>query len=402
MLRRQKNMIMIVASVIMGVLIIGTATVTLLKDFNKTDEVVKKDIYELPNQTVYFVNDFIYDEGIDPKTIDKNIQVDYTRYILKDNLKQNLNINLVNKLTNLQKNKNEMYGLYENAIVILNDVNKIRKLTPEEDKILDFKIKGDNILKYVERTIEDNKQKTVALELYNMYDKTTKQIIDKGIKSFDMDEDGIYFIADDKNMKDKLIRIVWNSEYQKVDLGEVKTDNIVKIEDWIYFIDQAEENNQLCRIYKDGSKRETVTKEKFKIVEEKLEEKEETKKEEDKKEEDKKEEDKKEENKKDKKIKLKLETPKQFKKASSASGYIAGYLDTLYYINTIDGNKLYKIQLSTKEETPIINNSVKEFKLENGYIYYTLDNEEGVNVMSESGVFIKKILNQTPSQYVVL
>ena len=402
MLRRQKNMIMIVASVIMGVLIIGTATVTLLKDFNKTDEVVKKDIYELPNQTVYFVNDFIYDEGIDPKTIDKNIQVDYTRYILKDNLKQNLNINLVNKLTNLQKNKNEMYGLYENAIVILNDVNKIRKLTPEEDKILDFKIKGDNILKYVERTIEDNKQKTVALELYNMYDKTTKQIIDKGIKSFDMDEDGIYFIADDKNMKDKLIRIVWNSEYQKVDLGEVKTDNIVKIEDWIYFIDQAEENNQLCRIYKDGSKRETVTKEKFKIVEEKLEEKEETKKEEDKKEEDKKEENKKEENKKDKKIKLKLETPKQFKKASSASGYIAGYLDTLYYINTIDGNKLYKIQLSTKEETPIINNSVKEFKLENGYIYYTLDNEEGVNVMSESGVFIKKILNQTPSQYVVL
>lgn len=397
MLRRQKNMIMIVASVIMGVLIIGTATVTLLKDFNKTDEVVKKDIYELPNQTVYFVNDFIYDEGIDPKTIDKNIQVDYTRYILKDNLKQNLNINLVNKLTNLQKNKNEMYGLYENAIVILNDVNKIRKLTPEEDKILDFKIKGDNILKYVERTIEDNKQKTVALELYNMYDKTTKQIIDKEIKSFDMDEDGIYFIADDKNMKDKLIRIVWNSEYQKVDLGEVKTDNIVKIEDWIYFIDQAEENNQLCRIYKDGSKRETVTKEKFKIVEEKLEEKEENKKEENKKEEDKK-----EENKKDKKIKLKLETPKQFKKASSASGYLAGYLDTLYYINTIDGNKLYKIQLSTKEETPIINNSVKEFKLENGYIYYTLDNEEGVNVMSESGVFIKKILNQTPSQYVVL
>ena len=351
-----KKIIMIIITIIVVISVIAAAAIIIVKN-SEEEVVVQEDIYKLPDQALYYINDSIYKDGIDPSTINKNIKVDYTEFKVKQGNKKNLNIDIKNELTLLQKNKNVMYGLYEGAIVTINEVNKIRKITPEDEKVISFKVKGDNIVKYVERTRDKAKKKEYALEVFNLYNESVKGVAIEQIKTFDVDEDGIYFVYASGKLKDKIIRVLWNN-YTNVIIGDDLTDQIVKVEDWIYYINKSKDN-QLVRLYKDGTKKEIVSK-------------------------------------------SKLEVPKKQVGKYWADGYISGYLDTLYYINTEDNSKLYKVQISTGAQAPITNESVETFKLENGYIYYTLNTEEGLFVMHEDGTHVNKILKETPPDYIAL
>lgn len=354
---KSKKIIMIIITIFV-IFIVGTlATMFILTKFKKEEVVVQESVYKLPEQTLYYVNDAIYkNEGVNPETIDENIKVDFTEYKLKENVRNNLNINFESEIIDLQKNKNSIYGLYDDSIVILNSINKIRRITSEYEKIIAYKIKGDYVLKYTEPGKNALDKKKKSIELFNLYNSANFQISTDEVKTFDMDSDGIYVVCANGKNKNKLVRTIW-SDKNKVIINDDETDQIVKIGDWIYYINKSK-NNELYRVYKDGTKKESLSNQK-------------------------------------------LEIPESQKGKYYADNYIAGYLDNLYYINTADNNKLYKMQLSTKEQKPLINKNVETFKLENGYIYYTVKNENGLYIINENGENDCKILTHTPQEYII-
>lgn len=352
---KKRKIIMISISVAILIIAIIAIAFTVLKK-PKKEEVVVEDIYKLPQHVMYYVNDDIYDEKIDKATINNDIKVDFTQYDIKSSYKKNLNIDLQKDLTMIQSNKGNIYGLYDGSVVSVNFSNKIRKITPENENVFCFKMYEGNIIRYSQITDLNGKQE-YALTVSNLYNEENKILSNEKVKSLDVDKDGIYVVYETGKLKDKIVRYLW-TDYQEFVIEEDSSDKIVKAEDWIYYINRKD-GDKIYRVYKDGTRKNKIT---------------------------------------DNKVEL-SETAK---KSYDGSSFMNGYLDTLYYIDSQDGNKLYKLEVSENQKEVISKENIKSFKLIDGYIYYTLNDKEGLYVMHKDGTYVNKILDKDPKQYVVI
>ncbi len=350
---KKRKIIMISVTVAVILIVLIVSVIVILKK-PKEQAVVYEDIYKLPTHVMYYINEDIYDEDIDKATIDPNIKVDFTEYNVKQGKKKNLNVDLQKDLSMVQTNKGNIYGLYDGSVVSVNLSNKIRKISPDNEQVLAFKMHEGNIIKYALVTDLSGKQ-AYNLTVSNMYNDDRKLLSEEKVKSLDVDKDGIYVVYETGKLKDKIVRYLWN-DYSEVVIEEDASDKIVKIEDWIYYINKTN-GDRIYRVYKDGTRKNKITENKIEISEEN-------------------------------------------KTKFDGSNFMAGYLDTLYYIDSVD-NKLYKLEVSENQREVISDKKIKSFKLENGYIYYSLKDEDGLYVMHQDGTYVNKILNKTPKEYVV-
>ncbi len=267
--------------------------------------------------------------------------------------KEEVLLNTTEGISMLQYNNNKIYALFTNRVGYV-DNGKIKYITSEDEYVSRFGV-HNGIVYYGKN---NNNASDDIFERFAMKDvsgKNEKIINDVGISQLLVDN-YIYYKPDSGSDVMKLLRYDLDST-NKVELYDKSIGQLTKFGDYLYFIDYTD-NSSLYRMKYDGTD-----------------------------------------------IKRMVQGPLKLSNANvnQINGYTnMGVIDNyLYYINTNDGNKIYRTDGNNSEI--VMNAAVTSIYVKDSYIYcnYNDYKKSGVYLLDKTGKEIQRITNTDVLEYIV-
>lgn len=313
----------------------------------------------------------IFTTGCEPTTISNttdensislpNHNVYYIKYnftantseVIKTNVKTLKEESILNSDFTIDKIRvtDKVYCIFNNRVGYITD-NKVKYITSENDYVIRYTVKGNNIYygKDNSNASDDIFEKFAMIDINS---NNNNVINEMGIGQLLVD-DYIFFKPNSGTDVNKLLKYDLDGSNMTV-IYDKPMGYLVNGESYLFFINYSD-NNSLYRIKKDGT-------DILKLAEGP--------------------------------INFNIFTSNQY----NGYYYMATIDDTLYYINTLDNNKLYKIE--NTNSTKISDSSFSSIKIFDKYLYATYNDSTklGIYLLDINGKELKKISNTLVNDY---
>lgn len=249
-------------------------------------------------------------------------------------------------LSDISVEKDYIYGLKQKGVYRLNRESNEFETIVEKD-VLKYVLSNDMIY-YI--TL-DNKLKSINL--------STKEV-----KDFDIDiatellvDDSSVFVVRDEKIKKSIIAFDRNADNKREITKDSNVSYMIQDDKKIYYVNK-QDNNKIYMVNKDGTS------------EEKLDD-------------------------------IISVSDKGDIKEVDGSKYMFLNDNYLYYINTEDGNTLWKIKLDTKEKERVISAAVEILQSVDTTIFYKIKNEMGVYLYNYDSNFMSLVTKRKVKEFYI-
>ena len=250
-------------------------------------------------------------------------------------------------LTDIQIDKDYIYGIKENGLYRINKQTMNMEALVEKD-VLKYTLTSDRIY-YI--TTTNNK-----LFYYNLQSNETKDLQIENISEIVVDSNNIFVVQDEKTKK-VLLKYDKEGQNKQALVEDENVSYVILDENSIYFVNKNDAN-KIYKVNKDGSNKQKIDD-------------------------------------------ISTVYDKGEIKEIDGKKYMFINSGFLYYINTDDGNTLWRINLNTKEKEKVISMRVEILQNVDNTIFYKVKNEMGVYLYNYDTKFMAQVTKRKLKEFVV-